>query len=139
MCLASERATFGYPEVLNGIPPGVAGLLLPRAIGAPAATRMLLLGEAVDAPEALRLGLVHEVVPHERLMARASELAAKLVQAAPLAVWATTQQLIRGHDVPIVEGLRLARALADEVHRTEDFEEGRRAFLEKRPPRYLGR
>lgn len=137
--IASERATFGYPEVLNGIPPGVAGILLPRAIGVPAATRLLLLGEAVDAQEALRLGLVHEVVAHERLLERATELAQKLVRAAPLAVWATKQQIVRGLEVPITEGLRLARALADEVHRTEDFEEGRRAFLEKRPPHYQGR
>lgn len=137
--LASERATFGYPEVRHGIPPGVGGILLPRVVGEATAMRILLLGDAIDAQEALRLGLVHEVVPHERLLERASQLAEQLVQAAPLAVWAAKQQIIRGRDVPITEGLRLARAVAAEVHRSADFEEGRRAFLERRQPRYEGR
>ena len=134
--VASSTATFGYPEVVNGIPPGVAGILVPRVIGQSAAARLLLLGNTIDASEALSLGLVHEVVAPAKLMDRATELAQQLAANAPIAVRATKQQLIRGVNVGVEEGLRLARALADEVHRSADFEEGRRAFLEKRRPVY---
>ncbi|MBI3965870.1 MAG: enoyl-CoA hydratase/isomerase family protein [Chloroflexi bacterium] len=136
--IASTTATFGYPEVVNGIPPAVATILLPRVVGHSAATKLLLTGDAIDANEAHRIGLVHEVVAPDQLQARAVELAEKLTTSAPLAIWATKQQLIRGAETTLHEGLRLTRALGEEIHRTQDFEEGRQAFLERRKPVYRG-
>src|SRR5499433_787408 len=76
MRLASENAKFGQPEVKLGIIPGYGGTQrLPRLVGTGLAMQMLLTGEMIPAQEAYRIGLVNEVVPADRLIARAEEIA----------------------------------------------------------------
>src|SRR5579883_3055090 len=87
MRLASENAKLGQPEVKLGIIPGYGGSQrLPRLIGKGLAFQMLLTGEQISAQEAYRIGLVNEVVPLERLIPRAEEIAAKIIAMAPLAI-----------------------------------------------------
>ena len=99
----------------------------------------LLTGEMVSAQEAHRIGLVNEVVPAADLMKRAEEIAKKIVANAPLAVWATRRVVLgsagEGDDV----GWRLTDEAFAEIIRSEDFAEGPRAFVEKRPPEWKGR
>src|ERR1700737_2312945 len=87
MRLASENAKLGQPEVKLGIIPGYGGTQrLPRLVGKGIAMQMVLTGDAISAQEAHRIGLVNEVVPAERLIPRAEELANKIIAGGPLAI-----------------------------------------------------
>src|SRR5262250_3239565 len=80
MRLASDNAKLGQPEVKLGIIPGYGGTQrLPRLVGTGLAMQVLLTGEMITAQEAHRIGLVNEVVAADRLMARAEEIAQKIV------------------------------------------------------------
>ena len=83
--LASDRATFGYPEVRLGIPAIVGAIRLPQRIAWADAMELLLTGETVDAERAREMGLVWRVVAHDDLLAEARHLADRLVAGAPLA------------------------------------------------------
>lgn len=131
--IASENASFGLPEVTLGLIPGWGGTQrLPRVISAAKAAEMLLTGRPIDAQEAYRIGLVNKVVPPAQLMPAAKEMAEMICRPAPLAVRAAKQAMIQGLSLSLGDGLELERALFDFLVTTEDFEEGCKAFLEKR-------
>lgn len=135
--IASENARFGQPEVLIGLIPGGGGTQrLPRLIPGCKAAEMLLMGRAIDAQEAYRIGLVNTVVPLEKLMSTAREWAEEICRAAPLAVRAAKEAMIRGMGLTLEEGLKLENTLEGSVLHTEDFIEGTTAFTEKRKPAY---
>jgi enoyl-CoA hydratase len=138
--LASEAARLGQPEVKLGLIAGYGGTQrMPRLIGRSAALRLLLTGEMIAAADALRLGLVDEVVPAERLLPRAAELAASIVAMAPLAVAATIEAVERGSDLDIEEAMKVEAEIFGRLAGTADKMEGTTAFLEKRSPRWTGR
>jgi enoyl-CoA hydratase/carnithine racemase len=138
--IAAEHATFGLPEVTRGIIPGAGGTQrLPRLIGVEHALDLILTGRRIDAREAERIGLVGRVLPLAELRAQALELALQIAENAPLAVAAAKAAVWRGLDLPLEEGLRLEQLLAEPVRQSEDAQEGPRAFLEKRKPRFKGR
>ena len=93
----------------------------------------------IPAAEALRIGLVDEVVPAERLLPRAAELAASIVAMAPLAVAATIEAVERGSDLEIEDAMKVEAEIFGRLAGTADKTEGTTAFLEKRPPRWTGR
>lgn len=137
--LASEEASFGQPEIKLGLVPGWGGLQrLPRLVGRGRALDLLLTGRTVSAREALGMGLAHEVVAHDRLPERATELARQLGAMAPLALAATKERVARG------QGERQGQAIRDdewtfgELLESEDAREGIAAFFEKREPRWKG-
>jgi enoyl-CoA hydratase/carnithine racemase len=135
--IAAENARLGAPEVTLGIIPGWgATQKLPRVIPWAKAAEILLMGRPIDAQEAYRIGLVNKVVPLEKLMPTAKEWAETICQAAPLAVRAAKEAMIRGYSMTLEEGLRLENALIAYTFGTEDFIEGTRAFVEKRKPVY---
>lgn len=141
LIVASERATFGLPEVRVGLAALAGGLhRLPRQIPLKQAMGLILTGRPIDAREAWRLGLVNEVVPHEELGEAADRWAAAILEAAPLSVRASKQVVMRGLDHASLREAAEARyeAIAEMV-RSEDFVEGPRAFAEKRRPRWKGR
>src|SRR4051794_12049956 len=106
--LASERARFADTHAAVGLLPGWGlSALLPRAVGVRMARQMMLTGEPIGADVALRAGLVTEVLPHERLLPRARELAAAIVAAHPGAVAATLELLADGDGVPLAHALGL--------------------------------
>lgn len=108
--IASERATFADTHASVGLLPGWGqSALLPRAVGVRFARQLMLTGEPVDARTALRTGLVNEVVPHERLLPRARELAVAVAAAHAGAVETTLGLLAEG------DGVALAHALALEA------------------------
>jgi enoyl-CoA hydratase len=138
--LASESARLGQPEIKLGLIPGYGGSQrLPRLVGKGAALKMLLTGAIVDAAEALRIGLVDEVLPPEKLMERAAELASQIAEMPPLAVAAAIEAVGRGADLRLDEALVLEATIFGRLCGTEDKREGTAAFLEKRRAIWVGR
>ena len=136
--IAAAGARFAFPEVTIGAVPGWAGSQrLPRLVGAGRAKQMILGGEPVDAATAAAWGLVNEVVPADRLAARALELARRIAENAPTAVQASKQLV----DAAGGEGLAAAlEALAAGLAAgTADAAEGVAAFRAKRKPNFTGR
>lgn len=136
--ILAEDAQLGYPQVRTGILSVGGPLRLPRFI--PGLARWYLLsGELIDAAEAYRLGLCVKVVPRERLRAEATALAQKICTCAPLAVRYTKDETIRAEGLPMYEGYRIARQIANDFFESEDYVESVRAFREKRKPVWHGR
>jgi enoyl-CoA hydratase/carnithine racemase len=138
--IAAEHARFGCPEVNLGIMPGWgATQRLTRIIPRAKAMELVLSGKPINAQEAYRIGLVNEVVPKMELMARAQKWAEDLCQVGPLALRAAKEAMIRGYSMPLDEGIKLESALFSYLLGTEDFKEGRDAFLNKRKPQFKGK
>jgi cyclohexa-1,5-dienecarbonyl-CoA hydratase len=135
--IASERARFGQPEIKLGVFPPVAVILLPRVIGEKRARELILTGDLIDAAEALKLGLVNYVLPSAELAGRTESILTKLreLSASSLAMTRTALDLGAQSDFDAalseVENLYL-----HELMKTEDAQEGSRAFLEKRKPEW---
>jgi enoyl-CoA hydratase len=132
--IASERATFGQPEVLLGIVPGGGGTQrLARLVGAARAKDLILSGRQVKADEALRIGLVDEIVPadqlHDRAIARAAEFARGAVAAQGLAKRAIDE----GLGMTLDDGLGLEQEVFVEVFHTHDSRIGIESFREHGP------
>ena len=134
--LAVPDAKFGYTEVKIGFVPAIVSSILVWQVGHKIARDLLMTGRLFDAAEAHRYGLVNEVVEPERLMARARELAAQLLENSPSSV-RLTKKLINGF---IAESLdsQMAQAVEDNarIRTTADFREGVSSFLEKRKPKW---
>jgi E-phenylitaconyl-CoA hydratase len=139
--ICSPNAQFGLSEVRVGSIPGAGGTQrLTRTISRSTAMQMLLTGDRIDAEEAHRTGLVSEVVqPGTALLDRAREIAARIAANAPLAVRAVKRLATDGADLPLDRGVELENYVWGLLRDTEDRIEGRKAFAEKRPPRYQGK
>jgi len=138
--IASENARLGQPEVKLGIVPGYAGTQrLPRLVGKGRALEIILSGEPVNAQEAYRIGLVNQVVALKDLIAAAETLARKIMVNAPLAVKFALEAVNHGVQVTQVEGEFLEATLFGLCCATADMREGTRAFLEKRPAKFVGK
>lgn len=136
--IASEEATFGFPEVRIGVPTIVGAIRLPERIGWERAMELLLTGERIDAARALEIGLVGRVVPAGELLAEARGLADRLLAAAPLAVRATKEMAVRARNLPLTEAIRFGETMRRLVNSTNDAAEGIAAFRERRPPAWTG-
>ena len=137
--LASDRAKFGMPEINLGIIPGYGGTQrLARLVGREKALELMLTGAHIDAGEALRIGLVHRVLPAPALMRAATDLALQLAAKAPRAVEALMRAVRGGTGAATTEGMQREAEEFGNCCTTADFQEGVRAFLEKRPPAFRG-
>jgi enoyl-CoA hydratase len=140
LAVASDRATFAKSEIKLGFPPPYGGTQrLPRLIGRKRALAMLLTGDPIGAEDARAAGLVNTVVPHERLMEAARDLAARIVDKSPLAVAACLTAATRGLNLSIDEGLAVEASQFARMAATQDIREGITAFIDKRPPTFAGR
>ena len=139
LAIASERAEFCKAEISLGFAPPFGGSQrLPRLIGRKRALRMILTGEPITAEEACTYGLVNEVVPHDRLLETALDLAVRISEKSPLAVAACLGSVTRGLNLPIDEALAVEANYFARMVPTNDIREGIAAFLEKREPRFDG-
>lgn len=137
--IASENARFGFPETSYGLIPGGGGTQrLPRIVGKGKATELILTAEPIDAGEAHRIGLVTKVVPKEKLVEEAEEIAKRLISRAPIAVRYAKEAVNKGMDMTLEQGLRLEADLSFLLQTTEDRAEGIKAFLEKRTAHFEG-
>lgn len=137
--LAAPDAKFGYTEVRIGFVPAIVSTFLLRQVGEKHARDLLLTGRIVDAEEAHRIGLINQIVAAEKLMARARELAAQLMENSPISLGYTkrllSEQARRELDVQI----EAAVAENAGIRATQDFREGVSSFLEKRKPVWSGK
>jgi cyclohexa-1,5-dienecarbonyl-CoA hydratase len=134
LVVASERATFGQPEIKIGVFAPPATVLLPRRIGLGAATGLLLTGESVNAAEAERLGLVNEVFAVEGFDAAATAWIEKLLALSGAALRLAKGALRESSRMPVAEAhIRVHDIYMNDLMVTEDADEGLRAFVEKRP------
>jgi len=137
--LASDRATFGYPEVKIGVATIVGALRLPKHVAMPDALELLLTGDSIDAERAREIGLAWRVHEHDALLTEAHTLASRLCQGAPLAVRATNEMAHRGQELPWTDAVRMGEAMRRVVGQSDDAAEGGRARAEKRDPEWQGR
>jgi enoyl-CoA hydratase len=137
--VAAEHAVFGTPEAKVGLLPGGGSISrLPRQIPYAKAMEMLLVGDSFSAQEALAMGLVNYVVPRERLLDRALELAAKIAANGPLAVRKIKEGVVRSSGLPLDQAIAIENEVSAAVMTSKDAREGPRAFKEKRKPRFTG-
>ncbi len=141
--IAAEHVRFSLPEIKAGTVADAASIKLPRRIPYHVAMEFLFTGRWMDAEEALKWGLVNEIVPADRLMERAREVA-DLLSNGPSLVFAAIKEVARE-----TEGMPFHKALSlvtnrklptvDILYGSEDVKEGPLAFAEKREPVWKGR
>jgi len=137
--IAAATARFGLTEVKIGSLPASGGTQrLVGAVGRSFAAQMLFTGELISAEQALASGLVSELHAPEVLMGRAFALARIIAENAPLSLIAIKKALRAATDLPLAAGFELERSLYGALTLTEDRQEGRKAFREKRKPNFKG-
>jgi enoyl-CoA hydratase len=140
MIYASENAKLGLPEVTLGVTPGFGGTQrLVRLVGKLRAKEIIFTGEMVDAQTAARIGLVNAVVPQQELLDHCKKVASKIAQRGPLAIGRAKRLVERGYDMPLRAANRQEAETFALLFDTQDRAEGMKAFLEKRPARFVGR
>jgi len=132
--LAVPEAKFGYTEVRIGFVPAIVSTFLLRQVGEKHARDLLLTGRIFDADEALRLGLINEIVPSDKLLLRARELASLLMENSPSSLRATKKLLTDHARADLDTQIEAAVQENAGIRSTADFREGISSFLEKRKP-----
>jgi enoyl-CoA hydratase/carnithine racemase len=138
LCVAAESARFGITEARWGRGAPWAAPL-PWLVPPRVALELLLTGEPIGARRAYEVGLVNRVVPDAALKEEAGRLAATIAANAPLSVRAAKAMVHAAAGRDLDEATDEGWRLFEPVYHSEDAQEGPRAFLEKRPPRWKGR
>lgn len=137
--IASDDASFGFPEVGLGIIPGAGGTQrLSRVVGQGHALELIMSGRRFGADHAFRIGLISEVLKRSDLEPATRRWADMLTQGPPQAVSYAKEAIRRGSELPLAEGLRIEAELSTLLLSTADRLEGKAAFRERRLPRYQG-
>ncbi|MGW1513586.1 enoyl-CoA hydratase-related protein [Streptomyces sp. NPDC002394] len=132
LAIAAEHASFAKPEISLGFPPPFGGSQrLPRHVGRKLGLEMILTGDPIPAARAAELGLVNGVVPADRLLDAAHDLADRVARHAPTAVTACLRAVTRGINLPIDEGLAVEAAWFAATVPTDGVRDGLRRFLER--------
>jgi enoyl-CoA hydratase len=139
LIIASERASFGTPEINVGTFPFMIMALIYRNVPRKKANELLLLGERWSAQEALAAGIVNKVVPPEELDAAVDHWAGRLAGRSPVIMRLGKEAMRRQLDMPLDDALDYLRAQLTLAMSTEDIVEGVSAFFEKREPQWKGR
>jgi enoyl-CoA hydratase/carnithine racemase len=136
---AADDAQLGLPEIRLGIIPGSGGTQrLPRVVGLAKARDLIYTGRSVAAGEALEIGLVDRVAPAAGALELATDEARAFAEGPSLA-YAAAKRALAAADRPLEDGLRVERKAFVALFATRDQEEGMRAFLDKREPKFEGR
>ena len=140
LIVASENAIFGLPEVTRGIVASAGGLLkLPHRIPHHIAMELILTGLHWPASEAFRYGLINRLTPVGLALEAAHSLASVIASNAPLALAASKKVVTQSVDWLSTEEYEKQFLVIDPVRNSSDAQEGSRAFIEKRPPRWMGK
>ena len=139
LAIVADDAKIGVPEIALGVVPPVAAAVFPAMIGRQRAAALVLTGEPISGAEAAAWGLVWKSVPAERLRAEAEAVAKTFEQKSAAGLRLARRSLRVGAD-GLAAAIARANALSVEaIPRSPDAQEGLRAFLEKRPPRWTHR
>jgi enoyl-CoA hydratase len=140
LLVIEQGAKLALPEIKLGVFPGSGGTVrVTRRIGEGRAKEMMYFGEPLDAQTALDWGLVNRVVPEGQALPVAREMAARLAGLPGRALAICKRAIDQAQDLPEDEAIARSLALSDEVFRSEDCQEGVRAFFAKEPPRFTHR
>jgi enoyl-CoA hydratase len=138
--IAADTAQFGQPEIKLGIMCGGGGSVrLTRLVGQGKALEMCLTGDPISAAEAYRIGLVTQVVPAAELENAVAVMVKKLMSKGAVAVDSTKKSIYATMGMPMEEAIENEGKLFSDIFKTEDAEEGAKAFLEKRKPSFKGK
>jgi cyclohexa-1,5-dienecarbonyl-CoA hydratase len=138
--ISAEEATWGFPEITLGCYPPVAATALSALIGQKRAAELILTGRTISGAEASQMGLATESVPEARLQAAVADTLERLQKLSPAALAITKQSIYAWDSMHFDKGLaRAEKIYIEELMKTEDAQEGIRAFLEKRSPQWTGR
>ncbi|XP_062994855.1 enoyl-CoA hydratase domain-containing protein 2, mitochondrial [Elgaria multicarinata webbii] len=142
--VVAASAKMGLIETTRGLFPGAGGTQrLPRCIGIGLAKELIFTGRQIDGHEAFSIGLVNHTVPQneegDAAHQRALALAEEIVPRAPIAVKMGKVAINRGIEVDIASGMAIERICYAQNIPTRDRQEGMAAFIEKRPPKFIGK
>lgn len=138
--IAAEDGQFGIPAAKLGIAYGYDGLRNLISLVGPSWARLIMYtGMRIDSKEALRIGLVDRVIPTEELLGATMELATTISTNAPLAIKAAKITIAQVLEDPADRDMDAIRQIGIDCMNSEDFREGRQAFMEKRKPQFKGR
>jgi 2-(1,2-epoxy-1,2-dihydrophenyl)acetyl-CoA isomerase len=139
LVIAGESARFNQAFIKIGLVPDCGGsFILPRLIGWKRATELMMTGDVVTAGRALEMGMINAVVPDDELLARALAMAEKLAQAPTVAIGRIKELLEASATNDYGGQLELERKVQIQSGLMKDFREGVAAFIEKRPPKFVG-
>src|SRR5690349_6316525 len=139
LVIAAESARFNQAFIKIGLTPDCGGtFMLPRLVGWKRATEMLFTGDMISAQAAAEMGMIKSVTPDNELMSQAMAMADKLAQATTAALAEIKRLLDASAANDLRSQLDLERKTQIESGKTQDSVEGVSAFLEKRPPRFVG-
>ena len=139
MRVAGESASFIQAFINVGLVPDSGGsFMLPRLIGLSRAMEMACTGRKVKADEALRIGLVNQVVADDQLLEATTKLATRLASLPPRGIGLTKRILNASLENDLATQLDYEAMMQTTAGRTKDHREGVTAFLEKRPPKFVG-
>jgi enoyl-CoA hydratase/carnithine racemase len=138
--IASDKASFSMAFIKRGVNPDTgASFNLPRLVGPQKACELTFTGDTIDAVEAERIGLVSRVVPQDKLLVTARELAQRIAKNPPLAVGFAKSQLYQAMlENDMVEHMKREVETMERLMKTADFLEAAAAFMEKREPVFKG-
>jgi enoyl-CoA hydratase len=135
--IASEDAYVAMPEINVGLAGGAAALQ--EVFGKSRTRRMFLTGMKVPAQELYRLGLIEACVPADQLLPQAMEIAREIASKSPMGLRYAKEALRLTAVMPHREGYRHEQNMTHALSKTDDAQEARNAFLEKRAPQFKGR
>lgn len=139
LVIASESAKFNQAFIKIGLVPDCGGTyMLPRLVGWKRATELMFTGDLVTATQAAEMGMINSVAADGELMGQVMAMAEKLAQAPTAAIGQIKKLLEASAENNFADQLDNERQAQIESGKTKDFTEGVQAFLEKRPPRFVG-
>ena len=134
--LASREASFALPEPVRGITAAMVTPLLVQRVGAGWASFALLSGQPLSAEQGLAIGVCHALVEPQELERRRGEWAQRVLTGSPEALRITKRHVHHCANRAVIDLIDYSIEVSAIARQTEDAQEGRAAFLEKRPPRW---
>ena len=136
----TEDATWGFPEIQLGCFPPVAATALASLVGQKRAADLVLTGRTFSGEEAARIGLANDAIPRDRLTKVVNDAENRLSNLSPAALAVTKKAVYAWDSMHFDKGLaRAEKIYFEDLMKTDDAQEGIRAFLEKRSPQWKNR